>query len=149
MNKNQELPIGGLLGRISHKMQLILGKALIKHDISLNVEQFLVLKCLSFNDGIKQQELSNIINRDKTTITRIISKMEKKNLVLRIHSKDDKRVNNVHLTNLGKEMLITINPLINSINTRLTKSISAVEYDRLKSTINKLTMQIEEIEKTL
>lgn len=144
-----DIPIGALLGRTSHKMRLLLDKVFVKNDIDLNVEQFFLLKCLTVNNGINQQELSNNIDRDKTTIARLVSKMEKKNMVLRVHSKNDKRVNNVYITNLGKEMLEEIEPYLNEINDSMVNSISNKEFDVLKIVLDKLTNQISEIESKL
>jgi len=145
MVDNKEIPIGGLLGRTSHKMRLLLDKVFQNNNLDLNVEQFMLLKCLSFNDGINQQELSKIIDRDKTTIARLISKMEKKNMVLRVHSKEDKRVNNLYLTNLGKEILTKIKPHIEEINKSLLGSISFEEFELMKNVLAKLNVQIKEI----
>ena len=144
-----EIPIGGLLGRTSHKMRLLLDKVFHNNELDLNVEQFMLLKCLSFNDGINQQELSKVIDRDKTTIARLISKMEKKNMVLRVNSKEDKRVNNIHLTNLGKEMLAKVEPYLSEINNSLQSSISVDEFKVLKVVLDKLNISIEEIGKKL
>ena len=146
---NTEIPIAGMLGRASHKMRLLLDKVFAKNNLNLNVEQFLLLKCLSFNDGTNQQELSRIIDRDKTTIARIVSKMEKKNMVLRVHSKDDKRVNNVYLTNLGKEILVNVEPHLKELNDTLKAGISSEEFEVLKGVLDKLVNQIEEIENKL
>ena len=41
-----EIPIGRLLGMTSHKMRLLLDKVFHKNDLDLNVEQFMLLKCL-------------------------------------------------------------------------------------------------------
>jgi DNA-binding MarR family transcriptional regulator len=144
-----EIPIGGMLGRASHKMRLLLDKVLAENNMDLNVEQFLLLKCLSFNDGINQQELSKIIDRDKTTIARIVSKMEKKNMVLRVQSKEDKRVNNIYLTNFGKEVLVEVEPHLEEINNSLKNSVSNEDFEIFKSVLDKLVYKIEEIENKL
>lgn len=149
MVKRAEVPIGGLLGRSSHKMRLLLDKVFAINKMDLNVEQFIMLKCLSFNDGINQQELSDIIDRDKTTIARIVSKMEKKNMILRVQSKEDKRMNNVYVTNLGKEVLIEVEPHMNRINDILKDSVSAEEFEIFKVVIDKFVSQIETIDNKL
>lgn len=144
-----DIPIGGLIGRTSHKMRLLIDKVFHKNNIDLNFEQFMLLKCLSFNDGINQQELSEITDRNKATVARLVSKIEKKNLILRINSKEDKRVNNIYLTNMGKEMLVDIKPHVDTINDALVNSIAEDEFDKLKLILNKLTLKITEIDKKL
>jgi DNA-binding MarR family transcriptional regulator len=144
-----EIPIGGLLGRTSHKLSLLLDKVFHKNEIDINVEQFMLLKTLSFNDGVNQQKLSEIIGRDKTTIARLVSRIEKKNMILRVHSKEDKRVNNIYLTNLGKEILSKVEPYLLEINNSLAESISTEELDMLKEVLTKLNSQIEEMKTKL
>jgi len=146
MDKKQEIPIGGLLGRSSHKMRLLLDKVFHLNELDLNVEQFMLLKCMSFNDGINQQELSKIIDRDKTTIARLVSKLEKKNMIVRVSSKQDKRVNNLHLTNLGKEALSKMNPHLEEINNSLLSSITEEEFSVLKIVLEKLNSEMKKIE---
>ena len=47
-----------------------------------------------FHDGpLPQHDLAFLTDRDKTSLTRLLSTMEKKNLVARITSSEDKRVN--------------------------------------------------------
>ncbi len=146
MDKKQEIPIGGLLGRSSHKMRLLLDKVFHLNELDLNVEQFMLLKCMSFNDGINQQELSKIIDRDKTTIARLVSKLEKKNMIVRVSSKQDKRVNNLHLTNLGKEALSKMNPHLEEINNSLLSSITEEEFSVLKVVLEKLNSEMKKID---
>ena len=146
MDKKQEIPIGGLLGRSSHKMRLLLDKVFHLNELDLNVEQFMLLKCMSFNDGINQQELSKIIDRDKTTIARLVSKLEKKNMIVRVSSKQDKRVNNLHLTHLGKEALSKMNPHLEEINNSLLSSITEEEFSVLKIVLEKLNSEMKKID---
>jgi len=143
------IPITGLLGRISHKLHLLLDKKFHSNGIDINVEQFIVLHLLRINDGVSQQEISNIIERDKTTITRLISRMETKNLLLRVPCKADKRVKNVYITNYGKEVLLSIQPLTIGVQKELEISVTENELsifysvmDRFLNTINLMEKQL-------
>ena len=83
--------------------------------LELTKEQFLVLKFLHDKDGRIQNDLAFITNRSKTSLTRLIHTLEKKGLVIRIISKNDKRANNVFLTEQGKRIFETSMPILNVI----------------------------------
>lgn len=144
-----EITIGALFGQSSHKIRLLLDKVFQKNNIDLNVEQFILLKFLECNDGANQQELSEIIDRDKTTIARLISKLENKNTLLRVNSKKDKRVNNVYITNFGKQLLSEILPYINEVDVALKSSITNEELEVLANVFKKISSEIKVLEKKL
>lgn len=72
------------------------------HDVTS--EQWRILRCLWQKDGQRQQDLANVVNKDKTCITRIIDSMEKRDLVVRIPDRLDRRQNLIYLTNKGKKL---------------------------------------------
>jgi DNA-binding MarR family transcriptional regulator len=69
-----------------------------ENNLDLTVEQWSVLVHLWRSDGVSQQELCHKTYRDKAGITRLVDNMERMNLVQRVASKDDRRINLVFLT---------------------------------------------------
>ena len=55
-------------------------------------------------EGINQQELSNFSDRDKTSITRLIDSLEKKNIVVRVPDRSDRRNKLIYLTKKGRDL---------------------------------------------
>jgi len=72
--------------------------------LEITIEQWSVLYHLWKEDGLSQQELCNRTFRDKPSITRLIDNLEKQELVNRMPSSTDRRINLVALTNKAKEM---------------------------------------------
>ena len=138
-----------MLGQTSHKLRLMLDKKFHSNSIDINIEQFIVLHLLNRNDGISQQEISNIIDRDKTTITRLINRMETKNLLLRVPCKEDKRVKNIYITNYGKEVLLSIQPLTIEVQKELEKSVSEDNLDTFYLVMDKFLQVIQSMENKL
>ena len=64
------------------------------HDVT--GEQMRILWYLWGKDGQIQQDLANVVHKDKTCITRIIDSMEKRDLVVRIPDKMDRRQNLIY-----------------------------------------------------
>ena len=75
-----------------------------KAGLEITVEQWSVLYHLWKEDCLNQQELCNRTFRDKPSITRLIDNLEKQHLVKRITSKEDRRINQVCLTDAAKEL---------------------------------------------
>ena len=67
----------------------------------LKKKQIIHLRVLSLRNGIAQNDLAFITDRDKTSLTRLISTMERKGLLKRKNCKLDKRINNVFITQKG------------------------------------------------
>lgn len=103
------------MGRTMKLMDLYFHDTFKKHKFDLSKNQWIILKVLSKEDGKAQNDLAFITNRDKTSLTRLISSMEKKNLVARIPSKTDKRVNHIYLTKYGKNVLENTIPIVKKL----------------------------------
>ena len=149
MTPSKELSIVAMLGRTSHKMGLMLDRYFHKTNPDINVEHFVLLNILRANDGINQQNLSRILDKDKTTIARLVSKMEKKNLLLRVHSQEDKRSNNIYITNYGKEVLLELGPIIKQIQNAFVKDLSEEELALFFRVLNKISNEIIELDKVV
>ena len=78
-----------------------LAEVLKKHGVNLTAEQYLVMDTL-WNEGtLTQQAIAYIIQKDKNSVTQFIDNLEKKGLVTRSVAKDDRRVNNIVVTEEG------------------------------------------------
>lgn len=69
-----------------------------ENGINITPEQYLVLDILWEKQAISQQNIADIIQKDKNSVTKIIDSLEKKNLVKRVTDKNDRRINNIKLT---------------------------------------------------
>lgn len=93
-----------LNGKVSAAIYRKLYRNFRLYNLEITPEQWTVLLYLWEKDGVTQQELCNATYKDKPSMTRLIDNMEKQNLVVRISSKTDRRINQIHLTRIGKEL---------------------------------------------
>lgn len=100
-----------------------------QNGIEITVEQWSVLYHLWKSDGLSQQQLCDATYRDKPSITRLVDNLEKLQLVKRIASKNDRRINQVFLTTLGKKMETES---MNVAETTLNESLEGVPPDRIE-----------------
>lgn len=113
-----------------------------ENGIELSKEQWIVLRRLHDEDGIIQNNLAFITNRSKTSLTRLIQTMEKKGLIFRTSSKKDKRINHVHLSELGKEIFLFSLPVLKKLTEDLQKNISLEDLDTTIQVLNKIQNNI-------
>jgi DNA-binding MarR family transcriptional regulator len=72
--------------------------------LDITVEQWSVLVHLWKEDGVSQQELCNRTFRDKPSITRLVDNLEKLDMVKRVASQGDRRINYIFLTEAAKAL---------------------------------------------
>ena len=93
-----------LCGQITKRVHEQLTREFTNRGFNVTVEQFSILAYLWYAEGANQQELSEALDRDKTTIARVIRNMEIKDLLVRVNDKDDQRVKRIYLTESGKKL---------------------------------------------
>ncbi len=83
------------------RLKKYLSEVFKKNGVNLTAEQYLVMDTL-WNEGtLTQQEIAFIIQKDKNSVTQFIDNLEKKGLVARSVSREDRRVNNIVVTQEG------------------------------------------------
>lgn len=99
---NNQFKKGELYSFITGKASVAIARRLQKKfnasGLQLTIEQWSVLYNLWKDDGKSQQELCNATFRDKPSITRLVDNLEKLELVKRVPSEADRRINKIFLT---------------------------------------------------
>jgi DNA-binding MarR family transcriptional regulator len=105
---NNQFRKGELYSFITGKASIAISRRLQKKfnaaGLNLTIEQWSVLYQLWKQDGSSQQDLCNRTFRDKPSITRLVDNLEKLQLVRRVPSDSDRRINLVFLTKQGLKM---------------------------------------------
>ncbi len=100
--------------------------------LEITIEQWSVLYHLWKEDGLSQQELCNRTFRDKPSITRLIDNLEKQNLVNRMPSSTDRRINLVSLTDKAKDMQQLTIDLANQTMNEALNGVKKEDIDLVK-----------------
>jgi DNA-binding MarR family transcriptional regulator len=138
-----ENSIGPWLGKTVKIIEYYLQEKFKKHDLDLTKEQMIVLKRLHDKDGLSQNQLAFLTLRNKSSLTRLLSKMEKKQYINRKQNKDDKRINHVYLTGLGKEVFKKTKPVIQEMITKMEQNISDSEKQQIIKTLKKIQLNFD------
>ena len=133
-----ETSIGPWLGRTVKLVDHHLQEAFDRCGIDLTKEQMIVLKKLHEQDGVNQNELASLTFRDKSSLARLLSKMEDKNYILRLQKEGDKRNNEVFITQRGAEICDRARPVIQGIIDIMEHGIDARQKALMISTLKKI-----------
>lgn len=123
MKFNPQDSIGFLMRQAFGAMKSSINHKLRKNGYSFTMEQGGALMHLWMKDGQSQVELTEALGSEKTSIARLINSMEKSLLVVRIPSKEDKRINLIYLTKKGKEVQSFV---MKSVQETLQESLQGV-----------------------
>ena len=144
---NNQFKKGELYSFITGKASTAIARRLQKKfnssGLNLTIEQWSVLYHLWKQEGISQQELCNATFRDKPSITRLVDNLEKLNLVKRVPSDSDRRINLIYLTKqaqklqeesmaLAEQTLNEALEMVPAEKIEVCKEVLQVVYDNLK-----------------
>jgi DNA-binding MarR family transcriptional regulator len=104
----------------------------------VSYEQWSILVHLYRRDGQTQQELANIAVKDKAAITRLLNVLEKKNMVLRIPDRTDKRSKLVYLTHKAKEFKTDLIDIVEDLLKEAEQEIEPDDIIQCRATLNKI-----------
>jgi len=114
-----------------------------ENGINITPEQYLVMNILWEKSSISQQNIADIIQKDKNSVTKIIDSLEKKNLVIRVVDKNDRRINKIELTEEGSALeKITTEVAINFMND-VVKNIDTKDLDTFVNVMRQIKNNLE------
>jgi DNA-binding MarR family transcriptional regulator len=144
---NNHFKRGELYSFITGKASTAIARRLQKKfnvaGVNITIEQWSVLYHLWKQDGMSQQELCNATFRDKPSITRLVDNLEKLNLVKRVASESDRRINMIYLTKQAQKLQDetmqlaedTLNEALETVpveKIEICKEVLQIVYDNLK-----------------
>lgn len=130
------------IGRIAKMFGSINQGVFKEKGIDINKEQLLILKHLVIKDGLVQNDLAHITEKDKTTLTRLINKMEEKSLLKRVQSEEDNRCNRIFITDLGKEKFTNVFPVLVENTLKVQEDLTKEEIETTIKVLEKITNKI-------
>ena len=144
--KGQDLPIGMVVGRMLGRMGKVFKRELNEAQIDITLEQLGLLHAISENEqDVVQQDMADIMNKDKSAILRLIDSLEKKGLVVRSIDPQDRRKNLLFVTEQGMAVLVKIGGVAAEINTKFVENISQADLDTFFAVAEKIKQNAERL----
>ena len=141
---NPDLMLLPWIGRAMKQIDLFFKDHLKPGGVELTKVQWLMLKLLNREDGQPQNQLAFLTNRDKASLTRLIDTMERKNLVARIPSKKDQRINHIYLTKNGERIYRESMPIVNRLIEIVEKDVTDEEIETVIRVMKKIIENLKE-----
>jgi len=121
--------MGTLIGRTSHAILNKLQKKFREEGHNITVEQWQVLVNLNNSNDQFHQQLAENTFKEKSTITRLLDGLEKKNLIKRVADKNDRRQKRIRITPEGKKLLKNLRPFALEVQSR---ALNEIDPEQLK-----------------
>ena len=104
----------------------------------LKYSHYEIIRLLHLNNKMRLKDISQSIAKHKSTVTALIKKLEKLELIELTPSKRDARVTFVSLSKEGKKMKGLINSIEQKLLINLHMQLSKPEQDKLIGSLKKL-----------
>ncbi|MBU8588991.1 MarR family transcriptional regulator [Priestia megaterium] len=129
-----------LTGYLIHRTDVKLTNYFMRQlkPYGITPEQWGIISILDSQKGTTQKELSQEIDKDHSTVVRMIHSMEKKGLVKKKFNERDKRSHYLFLTEKGEEIKNTILPVVKNAHDFVTSNLTFEEVEQLKILLNKI-----------
>jgi len=131
------------------KMNELLYLALTAKDIQRTLKKFAganvvipaeslgILMTVHYSDTEAiQQDIADIVKKDKSAVLRQIDNLEKKNLVQRIVAPNDRRRNIIHITDEGLNLINEVNNKLDEMLTLLSDGLEVSDLEIFYKVLN-------------
>ncbi|PTM53341.1 MarR family winged helix-turn-helix transcriptional regulator [Desmospora activa] len=130
---------GYLVNRTDVKITNYFSKCLKPYQIT--PEQWAII-CVLDEKKMTQKELSSSIDRNQTTVVRMVNLLEKKCIVSKEYNADDKRSHFIKLTKKGQQLQSELIPVVLDAHRRVTEGLSEEDLKQIQFYLNKLYQNV-------
>jgi DNA-binding MarR family transcriptional regulator len=99
---------------------------------------FGMLVVIEANPGLKQSQLAQAAQLDRSSLVPALDKLEARGLVMRRASEEDRRVNGLWLTAAGASLLKKLKQRVTRHEQRLMRDLSTAEREQLVQLLNRI-----------
>lgn len=106
-------------------------------------EQWSILSMVYLKEGCNQKELGEKLLKDRAALTRILDILERKELLKRETSNNDRREYLVYITEKGRELYSDVLPVVTNNSEEISSIFTGDEEKQLRYLLNKLIQNLE------
>lgn len=104
------------------------------------IEQRAILEIIESKKEIKQSDLTNLLGKDKTTISRTLKTLENKNFIIK--ERIDNRTYKLKLSKLGEEAVMETKVIVDNFREKILLEFTQKELDNLYLSLEKINQII-------
>lgn len=124
------------------KLKQFMATMLKLNNIDLTPEQFLLIDLLWNQGSLSQQQLADMMQKDKNSITKLIDAIEQKGYVVRKQNPTDRRSNTIVLTNKAQDLKFEAKTVGISLLDKMIEGISEEEIKSFIETMRKISQNM-------
>lgn len=126
--------------------------ALIESKVSalgLHRSQHTMLLTINHIGNISQKELAQSMEISPAAVTVTLKKLEAQGYIERSSSSSDSRVNNITITEKGREIIEKTTKIFDEVDEQTFKGFTEEKLDRLCEALNQLSQDLQSVHKSL
>lgn len=131
---------------VAKELQLTFKKQVVG-KLNIPVESLGVLMVIRHKTKIIQQEIADILKKDKSAVLRHINLLENQELIARSNAANDKRINIIQITDKGMQLLDSVDIELNKLSECLFDNVSKSDLEIHHKVLSQLKNKIEIINK--
>lgn len=139
MNYELHRSIGFKINQTANKLNSKFSQILQQYDIA--PEQRATLEIIKYEKDVNQTKISKILGKDKTTVSRALRTLERKELIIK--DRIDRRTNLIKLSPKGEDILEKTKNEVKDFRQSIVQNISDEEFKLLNSLLEKVVSNIE------
>jgi DNA-binding MarR family transcriptional regulator len=140
-NYDQQARVGRLLNRAKSGLEEALDRELASFD--LTAAQYVIMSILASGRAETSTEICKEIVYDPGAMTRMLDRLEQKNLVRRIYSRENRRRVKLELPEEGRAVFPKVQASAAALLERVMGSFSAEEMDQLEGLLTRMADRLE------
>ena len=133
------------IGFLVHQVKLRLTQAIDEkiNDLDITAAQWVVLKQIALRNGETATALCKCSGCDTGSMTRMLDRLEEKDLIRRERSTTDRRVVLLHVTENGQALLPKVVPLIVEALNYALVDFSGDEIEQAKALLRRMVVNLD------
>lgn len=124
------------------KLKQFLASKLKQMGVPLTPEQFMLIDLLWNHGEMSQQQLADMMHKDKNSVTKLVDAIERKGFVVRRQNKNDRRSNTLVLTEKANQLKPGAKQKGISILDQMLEGINENELRMFLETLRKLNVNM-------
>jgi DNA-binding MarR family transcriptional regulator len=135
--------LGFIIYRTAIKLKNELNKNFKNNGLDVTSDQWQVLVTLWNNEGLTQTEISDKLVKDKTSLTVILDRMEKKNLIIRSAHEHDRRSYKIFLTDKSRALVPKLIQVVDTLTQQIINGMNHQETKTVKEGLIQIYQNLE------
>ena len=134
--------LGVFLNFVHNRFKQNVNDAFVEGEYDITAEQFLLMDTLWTEGTISQQQIADIMLKDKNSVVKLIDSLEDKKLVKRVNSPKDRRQNLIKVTGKASKMKDGMTIIALSAVEKITEGIDDDDIQTFISVLDRMAQNM-------